>query len=154
MMLIEQIRQDQLQARKDRAAFAPVLTTLLGEAVMIGKSAGNRETTDDEVIAVIQKFIKNARETIATLNTGKYQADTWGSNKTKELTLEVDVLSKYLPKQLSSEQLLEIFNAQFASGVEKTPKSKGVLMKFLKDNYANQYDGKEAAVVIDVALKS
>ena len=64
MSLIEKIRVDQLASRK--AAFnypatnklqADLLTTLLGEEVMVGKNAGSRETTDAEVIAIVKKFI-------------------------------------------------------------------------------------------------
>jgi hypothetical protein len=59
MSLIQTIKADQVQARKARSASASILTTLIGEAEMIGKNAGDRESTDEEVIAIIKKFIKN-----------------------------------------------------------------------------------------------
>lgn len=146
MTLIQRIRQDQLQARKDKAVHASLLTTLLGEAAMVGKSDGNRETTDAEVTAVVKKFIKNARETINALTQPENIA---------VFTHEIEVLSAYLPQQLSAERLTEIINEQFATGaIEKSTKAKGSVMKFLKDNYAGQYDGKDAAIAVDAALKA
>lgn len=153
MTLIQQIRQDQLQARKDKAVHASLLTTLLGEAAMVGKSDDNRETTDAEVTVVVKKFIKNARETIDAL-TGP-GGSTMRPENIAALKHEIEVLSNYLPQQLSADRLLEIVNEQFAIGaIEKSAKAKGSVMKFLKDNYAGQYDGKVATAIIDDVLKS
>lgn len=148
MTLIERIRKDQLQARKDKSPNAALLTTLLGEASMVGKSAGNRESTDEEVTAVVKKFIKNARETLNAL------ASQPGA-PLMPYENEILVLESYLPEQLSKDQLIVIIAEQFEKGlVEKGPKSKGLLMKYLKDNFAGQYDGKDAAAAIDEALKT
>ena len=59
MTLIEQIKAAQLTARKNRdAAAAASLTTLIGEAEMIGKNA-NRVVHDLEVVGILKKFIDN-----------------------------------------------------------------------------------------------
>jgi hypothetical protein len=58
---MEQIKAKQIAARKSGSADAGLLTTLLGEAAMVGKNAG-RETTDQEVVAVVKKFVKNIDE--------------------------------------------------------------------------------------------
>ena len=54
-MLINQIKSDALIARKARKIdTATLLTTLYSEASMIGKNLGNRESTDQEVLQVIE----------------------------------------------------------------------------------------------------
>ena len=77
MSLIQTIKTAQVAARKARDPSASLLTTLIGEAEMVGKNAG-REVTDQEVVATIKKFIKGIDETLkAVASTGvdKARAD-------------------------------------------------------------------------------
>ena len=128
------LKTDQLQARKNRdSVTANLLTTLLGEAGMIGKNAGNRETTDDEVIAVVTKFIKNIDETIKH------------TSATDELTLERRILMTYMPKQLTDDELKLTISQYITEQGLEGPKSMGIVMKYLKDTFSGQYDGKAAS---------
>ena len=69
MTILESVKKAQLQARKEkRAVDASTLTTLIGEAEMIGKNDGNRASTDAEVVTVIKKFVKNIDETLTILS--------------------------------------------------------------------------------------
>lgn len=129
MTLMEQVKTAQVTARKTGAPEASLLTTLLGEAAMVGKNA-NRETTDQEVVAVVKKFVKNIDETITALTTRNQDASAF--------LLERAVLERYLPLQLTELALQHI-----AKGQESMP----AFMKFLKENHAGQYDGKLASTV-------
>jgi uncharacterized protein YqeY len=126
---MKQIKNKQIAARKEGSADASLLTTLLGEAAMVGKNA-NRETTDQEVVAVVKKFIKNIDETIAALTTRNQDAGSFLAERA--------VLEKFLPLQLT-ELALE--------NIAKQHKSMPEFMKFLKENHAGQYDGKLASTV-------
>jgi uncharacterized protein YqeY len=129
MTLMEQIKTAQVTARKTGAPEASLLTTLLGEAAMVGKNA-NRETTDQEVVAVVKKFVKNIDETITALTSRNQDAGAF--------LMERGVLEQYLPMQLSENALLEVAKCQ-----ESMP----AFMKHLKENFAGQYDGKLASTV-------
>lgn len=138
MTLLDKIRADQLQARKENnKTKATVLTTLIGEAAMIGKNAGNRDTTDDETAKVIVKFVKGIVET---------QNLTRGVNKDKfnELEVEKQILEAYLPKQLTVDELKEIILTNFT---EKP--NVGAVMAYLKANYNGLYDGKIASGLVN-----
>jgi uncharacterized protein YqeY len=126
---MEQIKTEQIAARKAGDSRASLLTTLLGEAAMVGKNAG-RETTDQEVVAVVKKFIKNIDETIAALQAR--------NQLYVEFVVEREVLEKYLPMQLSEAALREVARCQ---------KDMPSFMKHLKENFAGQYDGKLASTV-------
>ena len=59
MSLLAQLKKDSLLARKAADGVrATLLSTLIAEAEMVGKNAGNRESTDDEVQQTIRKFLK------------------------------------------------------------------------------------------------
>lgn len=130
MSLINEIKTRQIAARKaSDSKQASLLTTLLGEAAMVGKNAG-RETTDAEVVAVVKKFIKNVDETIAALEAR--------NQLSADYHVEREILEQFLPQQLSETALRAV-----AEGQTDMPS----FMKHLKENFAGQYDGKLAAAV-------
>lgn len=143
MLIIEQLRQDSLAARKDRTDPIKVslLSTLIGEAVKIGKDAGNRESNDAEVSAVIKKFVKNLQE-VAKLGSidQKLQAEH-----------ELKILTGYLPKQLTSDELGAIITASL---VTSTTPNFGLVMKTLKANHDGLYDGAMAKAVFESLVTS
>ena len=140
-MLIEKIKTDQLIARKGHDAIASsLLTTLIGEAEMVGKNAG-RAVTDEEVVAVVKKFVKNMDETLG------YLGDV-DSNARTNVLIEKNVITKYLPQQLNALQLEKIIgNLVHANG-----KNTGAIMKELKAKFAGQYDGKMASEIVKKVL--
>jgi uncharacterized protein YqeY len=146
MMLIEQIKLDQIEARKARSMLkATLLTTLLGEANMVAKNAQRDTPSDEEVQAVVRKFLKGNLETQAVLrNSGK------ASNGARGIAMaEQAILESYLPEQLSEDELKVIIRDAISGGVLPNV---GNLMTFLKGFYAGHYDGKLASAVIKDAL--
>lgn len=128
-MLIDKIKTDNLAARKAHDSNkATLLTTLIGEAEMIGKNAGNRAPTDDEVVETIRKFVKNNKQTIEAL----------AGVGVEKFQFENDVLTEYLPKMLSEDELTEVIKSF-------DTKNMGEIMKQLKAKYAGVYDGAMAS---------
>lgn len=145
-MLIEQIKADQLQARKARnAQLAQLLTTFYSEAAMIGKNDGGRITTDEEVHAVAKKFIKNANEVMANLSED--------DDRYAMAVFEVVNLTTYLPPQLSEEGLRDAIQAIIQAHDLSSMKDMGMVMKELKFAFNGRYDGKTANQIIKELLK-
>lgn len=144
MSLLKSIKDNQLQARKNKKKeLSTSLTTLLGEAAMVGKNNGDRESTDEEVIIVIKKFIKNNEEVI------KF-ADI--ESKVYINALEENVcLTRYLPDQLTESEISNIV-LQYIEGLDETPSNMGEIMRFLKENYAGKYNGKDASNIVKELL--
>jgi uncharacterized protein YqeY len=138
MTLMDKLQADQLAARKGRATVAAaLLTALIGESAMVGKNAGNRTSTDDEVQATIRKFLKNAEETQARLaEAGK---------DTAVIREEIQILSGYLPQQMTDEQLTEAISA-ICRGMAAP--NMGAVMKALKEQHGGRYDGRRANELI------
>lgn len=145
--LIDTIKSDNLKARQQKlSAVSSLLTTLIGEAEMIGKNAGNRQPTDAEVQTLIRKFIKNNNETISAL----------GDQDPRSLAFmgENHTLEKYLPIQMNTEQLVATVRG-IVTGLKiaQTPKiDMGAVMKILKERFDGQYDGKAASMIIKVEI--
>ena len=142
-MLIVKIKQDQLVARKNRDQIeSTLLTTLIGEAEMVGKNNGNRDPFDEEVISVVKKFLKGVNETIAILEKSGHDVS--------QFEKERYILDSYLPTQLTKEKLIVMLDSAVVDGTLVEDKSfKGAAMKWLKEHYSGQYDGRVAAAAID-----
>ena len=126
MSLMEQIKRDQLEFRKQRQSVeVSVLTTLIGEASAIGKNNGNRETTDAEVIALVKKFLDNNIATIKLLAIDNTQVDV--------LNTENAALQVYLPKQMSEQEIRD--------ALATCSKELGKIMGHFKKAFPGMYDG-------------
>lgn len=135
-MLISQIKAAQLAARKLRnQVAASALTTLIGEAEMVGKNAG-REVTDAEVVAVVGKFIKNINETLKALPVNDARSSAYLE--------ELRIFEAFMPQQLDAMQL-EMTIAGITAAVGKNT---GAIMKELKAGFSGQYDGRQASEIV------
>lgn len=143
-MLLETIKAASLAARKAKdAEQAALLTTLFAEAARIGKDAGNRETTDEETVRVVRKFIKGLDESLAVL--------TQDEARNRALR-ERAVLEQFLPKMVTGAELATVVADIVSTLAERTPKQMGIVMKSLKDRLGGAYDGNEASVLVKAAL--
>jgi len=141
-MLIDQIKQDLLQARRDRDSVASaLLSTLLAEASAVGKNHGNRDSTDAEVLAVVTKFVKNLTEIInLPITTPALE------QQHAQAVQEHQLLQRYVPQQLSADELKDIIGAMILT-LPTTAGAMGAVMSQLRQNYAGRYNGQVASAV-------
>jgi uncharacterized protein len=149
MALLDQIKADLLAARKrrgdsvDERAIVGVLTSLVGEATAVGKNAGNRISTDEEVLRTVKKFLANAEETKKLVQNSDRQ------DQLLKTDTEIRVLSAYMPQQMTEGELTEAI----AIFVQSEPTANvGQIMAYLKRDFAGQYDGKLASTVAKEVL--
>lgn len=148
MSLLNQIKQAQIEARKQRrTAAAASLTTLFSEASMIGKNDGGRETTDTEVIAVIKKFVKNIDEVI------RVAGDYRDSDRVDSAWDEKTLLESFLPKQMTDDEITAEMQQYITANGLSGPKAKGLLLRDFKQQYEGLYDGAKAAAIASELLK-
>lgn len=140
MSLIDTLRADQLAARKAKNDIArSLLTTLLGESTTAAKNKGIEQPTDDDIIAIVRKFLKGNAEVQQHLTDEVDMAVA----KTEEA-----LLLAYLPKQLSAEEL----RASIVAAIDSGSTNVGSIMALLKANHAGLYDGKLASAIIKEEL--
>lgn len=142
MTLIELLKVKQLDARKERNSVETnFYTTLIGDAVAIGKNAGNRAPTDDEVLNLIKKYLKNVEQVLSVTPVHDYRA---GVAATEE-----KLLKSFIPMQLTREQLSQCLQDYLALGGIRNMKD---IMNYFKQNHPNMYDGKVLSAVVKEAL--
>ena len=92
------------------------------------------ELSDEEVIEVISKEIKSRKDSINEFKKGGREDLV---EKTKS---EIDILSEYLPKQLTEEELNEIIDKVFEEVKPESSKDMGKVMKELKPQVNGKAD--------------
>lgn len=147
--LLKQLQADQLNARKARDSIkATLLTTVLGEAVKVGKDDGDRDPTDTEVMDVFKKFVKNIKQNI--IDYGK-------AGNTDAITVmdnELSILKPYLPTEVDASVLLNAIETIISSqALPKNGSSIGKVMAALNAQFGDSLDKKTASDLVKQALK-
>ncbi len=147
MTVLQKIKDDTLFARKNKDAVkSSLLTTLYSEAVKVGKDKDNRESTDDEVYAVINYFIKNNTKTLEVATDPLVKS---------VLETENYILNSYLPQKLSDFELKIVISNCMDTIRDQPQKSVvGLVMKYLSSNYNNRFDAKVANRIIQAEINN
>jgi uncharacterized protein YqeY len=131
-MLIDELKKAQMEALKTKDTLKrSVLQIVTGKVKLaeIEKRTKNESLTDDDVLLVINKVIKELDEEIlAFKNANRLE-------KVEELTLQKQILEAYLPAKLTEEEIREIINSL-------EDKSMPNIMKHFKLNYLGKCDMK------------
>jgi uncharacterized protein YqeY len=142
MEILDTIKSDMIAARKARSPVATTLITLKGEVDSKEKSfSPARPITNEEVVAVVKKFLKGTDETIRLLSAGE-RTDALDAAYAEKKALEA-----YLPKQMTEGELTDFARSKVSDGANI-----GVIMGALKSEKAGHYDGKLASQVVKKVL--
>jgi uncharacterized protein YqeY len=143
-----QLRSDLTTAMKARdelraATIRMALTAITNEEVA-GKTA--RELSDDEVLKVLGREVKKRKEAAEAF------AGAGRAEQAAREEAEGDVLSAYLPAQLSDEELRAMVDAAVAETGAEGPKAMGAVMKVLTPRVAGRADGSRVAAAVKAKL--
>jgi len=108
-----------------------VLRMLKSEIINESRKGSIHTLTDDEVLKVIKKGVKTRKDSIEEYK--KYgKLDT-----VNELAKEVDILNKYLPQEMSEEEIIRVVNEVFEELKPSSMKDMGNLMKVISSKITN-----------------
>ena len=120
-----------------------VLTAITNEEVS-GKEA--RVLTEDEIITVLSREAKKRREAADEF------AKANRPDKSAEEKAEGEVIAKYLPAQLTEEDVKKLIAAAIASTGAAGPADMGKVMGAIKGQIAGKADGSLVSSLVKAAL--
>lgn len=94
----------------------------------------NKEMNDDVILSLVQKLIKQTKDAIEMFKTGGRE-DLVEKNEN-----EINILSQFLPKQLTTDEIDDILKQEIETNSITTMKDMGKLMGVLKSKYSGQMD--------------
>ena len=143
-----QLRTDLTTAMKARdelrsATIRMTLAAITNEEVA-GKVA--RELSDDEVLKVIGREVKKRKEAAEAF------AGAGRAEQAAREEAEGEVLTAYLPAQLSDEELQVLVDAAVAETGAEGPRGMGAVMKVLTPRVVGRADGSRVAAAVKAKL--
>ncbi|WP_194919855.1 GatB/YqeY domain-containing protein [Catenulispora rubra] len=146
--LKETLRTDLTAAMKSRdelvTATLRMALTAVGNEEVAGKVA--RELSDAEVVQVLTREAKKRREAADAFENGGRP------EQAAREKAEGEVLARYLPAQLSDEELTTLVAEAIAETGAEGPKGMGLVMKALNPKIAGRAEGGRVAAAVKSAL--
>ena len=140
----EQLLADMKSAMKAKAEGKLALTVIRMARAHIRQAEidnGHVELTDDQVIAVLRKEVKQRKETLAEL------ADSSRDDLIEQTNAEIAVLQKYLPAELSEEEIRKVVQ-EIVDAMDPEQRNMGSMMKAAMAQLKGKADGKVISAIV------
>jgi len=153
-MLLEKINADLIAAMKDREperkeanqAKVVSLRTLLAE-VKTFQVNNRRDPSDEEVSSILQKGIKQFRETLDKAN-GQNPSGLVRQDIVDQEKIKIALYEAYLPAQMSRPEIEALVKQAIADANAQSGKDMGAVMALLRPQTQGKADGKLVSEIV------
>ena len=150
MSLRNQIEEKLNQAlkAKDKNTYPTLrlVVSAIKDAEIAGRTKGQTEISDSDITSILKKMIKQRNESCELYK--KAGRNELLENETKE----IEVISVFLPKQLSEEETKKICEDIIKSVGASSMKDMGKVMGVLKSKYSDTLDFSKVSSIIKELL--
>jgi len=148
-MLKQQLQEELTQAMKDQAELQKSVLRMLLSAITyyeINKGGAGYEASDEDVLSVIDKQVKQRKDSISQYEAAGRQEL---ADKEKE---EMALLEKYLPEQMSEDEVRNIVKEAIASMGTVTVSDMGKVMGAIMPKVKGKADGNIVGKIVRESL--
>ena len=144
---IEEKLNEALKA-KDKKTYPTLrlVVSAIKDAEIAGRTKGQKEISDNDITGILKKMIKQRNESCEIYK--KAGRNELLENETKE----IQVISLFLPKQLSEEETKKICEDAIKSSGASSMKDMGKIMGILKSKHADTLDFSKVSSIIKKLL--
>ena len=119
-----------------------LIVSAIKDAEIAGRSKGQKELTDSDIISLLKKMIKQRNESCEVYQ--KAGRNELLENEKKE----IEVINFFLPKQLSDEETKKICQDTIKSVGASSMKDMGKIMGVLKSKHADNLDFSKVSSIL------
>lgn len=148
MSLVLKINEDLKEAMKNKDKEKLSVIRMLKSAIQLAKIDLKHEPNDDEVVSIIAKQIKMRKDSIEEFSKAKRD------DLVSQYQSEIDILSQYMPEQLSVEEVNDIIDSIFEEINPEGMKQMGVIMKEATSKIKGRFDMGEVSKIIKSKLSN
>ena len=145
--MVEQLEKDMIEAMKAKEKERLTVIRMVKASLKQEQIDHKKEINDDLLIDVVNKQIKMRKDSIAEFEKGGRQ-DLIDATQN-----EIDILMKYLPEQLSAEEVEKIINEIFEEVKPEGQKDMGKVMKEAQAKLKGKADMKDVSTIIREKLQ-
>ena len=140
--MVEQLNKDMIEAMKAGEKEKLTVIRMVKAALKQEEIDHKKEVNDDLLIDVVNKQIKMRKDSITEFEKGGRQ-DLIDATQS-----EIDILMKYLPEQLSHEEVVKIIDEIFEEVKPESMKDMGKVMGPAQAKLKGKADMKEVSTII------
>ena len=145
-MLKEKLMQDLKDAMKEKDIIKKDTVQMVRAAILQIEKDKGIEVDDNKIIEIIAKEVKGKKDAIVEFKKG------WRDDLIEQTNKEIEVLEKYLPKQLNKDEITEIVKEIIDSLGATSMKDMGPVMKESKAKIGASADGRAINEVVKELL--
>lgn len=146
-MLKDIIKSDMIKYMKEKNKEAVTTIRMVNGAIKNKEIELKSELTDDEVISVLNREIKQYKESL------EFATQKERQDEIDAITYSIQLLSGYLPEQLTDEEANAIVVKLLTDNNITEKKQKGLAMKLVMPELKGKYDGSKINKLVDSMLK-
>ncbi len=144
--LAERLFAEQKEAMKSKDRFFLSVIRMLRAELQNGTIAKNAPLDEQEELAILTREVKRRKEAL-----GDYER-SGRQDLVDNLKREIEILSKYLPEQLSEEELNRMVHEAIAESGAKSKQEMGKVMSLLMPRIKGKADGSLVRRVVEKNL--
>ena len=148
MGLVDKINDDMKTYMKAQDKEKLNVIRMVKGAMQLAKVELKRDLEDNDVIDIISKQIKMRKDSIEEF--AKANRD----DLIKQYSSEIDILSQYMPSQLSLDEVMKIIDEVFNTIKPTTPKQMGLVMKEITPKVKGRFDVGEVSKIVKEKLSN
>ncbi len=144
--LMDDVKAAMKSGDKTRLSTVRLIQAALKDKDIEARGQGKGQLTDDDLLALMQKMVKQRQESIAIYTQAGRTELAAGEQA------EVDVISSYLPRQMDEAAMKAAIAGAVAETGAASMKDMGKVVAALKAKYAGQMDFAKASQMVKAAL--
>ncbi|MBL7575191.1 hypothetical protein SAMN00017477_0691 [Peptoniphilus asaccharolyticus DSM 20463] len=148
MSLKDKLMEDLKSAMRDKDKLAKDTITLVRASIKQKEVDERTELNDSDILDIISKQVKERRSAIDEFKRGDRD------DLVEKTNAEIEILLKYLPKQLDEQELTEIIKEVMSEHGIESSADMGKLMKNVMPKVKGRADGKLVSAVAGKLLKA
>lgn len=145
--MVEQLEKDMITAMKEKDKERLTVIRMVKASLKQEQIDHKKEINDDLLIDVVNKQIKMRKDSITEFEKGNR------TDLIEKTQFEIDVLMKYLPEQLSEEEVNKVIDEIFAVVKPESQKDMGKVMKEAQSKLKGKADMKQVSQIIKDKLQ-
>ena len=144
----DRLQDDWKAALKAKDKFTANVISTAKAALLIVEKTDNRVLEEDEVISILAKEVKQRRESLLEFEKGNRQ------DLVDQCNAEIEILLKYLPQQLSEEEIKQIIKESADELGANSIKDMGKVMSAVRPKIVGKADGKLVSEIVKEYLNN
>ena len=145
--MVEQLNKDMIEAMKAKDKDRLTVIRMVKAALKQEQIDHKKEINDELLIDVVNKQIKMRKDSITEFEKGGRK------DLVDKTQAEIDILMKYLPEQLSHDEVKKIIDEVFAEIKPTSVKDMGKVMKEATARLKGKADMKEVSTIVKEKLQ-